>query len=41
MVILEQEELFEEAYDFDIDTGLEGNFVNGFYESEKNTLWRS
>ncbi len=26
---------FEEAYDFDIDTGLEGNFVNGFYESEK------
>lgn len=24
---------FEEAYDFDIDTGLEGNFVNGFYES--------
>ena len=26
---------FEEAYDFDIDTGLEGNFVNGFYESEQ------
>ncbi len=26
---------FEEAYPFDIDTGLEGNFVNGFYESEK------
>ncbi|MBD5550500.1 MAG: glycoside hydrolase family 65 protein [Lachnospiraceae bacterium] len=26
---------FEEAYNFDIDTGLEGNFVNGFYESEK------
>ena len=26
---------FEEAYDFDIDTGLEGNFVNGFYESGK------
>lgn len=26
---------FEEAYDFDIDTGLEGNFVNGFYEGEK------
>ena len=26
---------FEDAYDFDIDTGLEGNFVNGFYESEK------
>ena len=26
---------FEEAYDFDIDTGLEGNFVNGFYEREK------
>ncbi len=25
---------FEEAYEFDIDTGLEGNFVNGFYESE-------
>ena len=25
---------FEEAYPFDIDTGLEGNFVNGFYESE-------
>ncbi|MDE6956782.1 MAG: glycoside hydrolase family 65 protein, partial [Lachnospiraceae bacterium] len=26
---------YEESYDFDIDTGLEGNFVNGFYESEK------
>lgn len=26
---------FEEAYEFDADTGLEGNFVNGFYESEK------
>ncbi len=26
---------FEESYPFDIDTGLEGNFVNGFYESEK------
>ena len=26
---------FEEAYDFDIDTGLEGNFINGFYESEE------
>lgn len=26
---------YEEAYDFDIDSGLEGNFVNGFYESEK------
>lgn len=26
---------FEEAYPFDIDTGLEGNFVNGFYESEE------
>ena len=26
---------FEEAYGFDIDTGLEGNYVNGFYESEK------
>lgn len=25
---------FEEAYPFDIDTGLEGNFINGFYESE-------
>ena len=25
---------FEEAYDFDVETGLEGNFVNGFYESE-------
>lgn len=24
----------EEAYDFDIHTGLEGNFINGFYESE-------
>ena len=27
---------FEEAYDFDVDTGLEGNFVNGFYESENS-----
>lgn len=26
---------FEEAYPFDIDTGLEGNFINGFYEREK------
>lgn len=26
---------FEESYPFDIDTGLEGNFVNGFYESEE------
>lgn len=26
---------YEEGYGFDIDTGLEGNFVNGFYESEK------
>ncbi|MDO4284483.1 MAG: glycosyl hydrolase family 65 protein [Eubacteriales bacterium] len=26
---------FEEGYFFDLDTGLEGNFVNGFYESEK------
>lgn len=26
---------FEEAYDFDVDTGLEGNFINGFYESEQ------
>ena len=25
---------FIEGYDFDIDTGLEGNFINGFYESE-------
>lgn len=25
---------FEEAYPFDVDTGLEGNFVNGFYERE-------
>ncbi len=23
-----------EGYDFDVDTGLEGNFINGFYESE-------
>ncbi|WP_373215547.1 glycoside hydrolase family 65 protein [Ruminococcus sp. 5_1_39BFAA] len=26
---------FEEAYPFDSDTGLEGNFINGFYESEQ------
>ena len=26
---------FEEAYPFDVDTGLEGNFVNGFYESNE------
>lgn len=26
---------FEEDYGFDVDTGLEGNFINGFYESEK------
>lgn len=26
---------FEEGYDFDIKTGLEGTFLNGFYESEK------
>lgn len=26
---------FEEAYPFDIDTGLEGNFINGFYEREQ------
>ncbi len=26
---------YEEAYPFDLDTGLEGNFVNGFYESEE------
>lgn len=25
---------FEEAYDFSVDEGLEGNFINGFYESE-------
>ena len=25
---------FEEGYDFDIEEGLEGNFINGFYESE-------
>ncbi|MGN1025801.1 MAG: glycoside hydrolase family 65 protein [Faecousia sp.] len=25
---------FIEGYDFDVDTGLEGNFINGFYESE-------
>lgn len=25
---------FVEGYDFDVDTGLEGNFINGFYESE-------
>lgn len=25
---------FIEGYDFDADTGLEGNFINGFYESE-------
>ena len=25
---------FIEGYDFDIDTGLEGNYINGFYESE-------
>lgn len=25
---------FLEGYDFDEDTGLEGNFINGFYESE-------
>jgi alpha,alpha-trehalose phosphorylase len=25
---------FEEAYDFDESEGLEGNFINGFYESE-------
>lgn len=26
---------YEEDYGFDVDTGLEGNFINGFYESEK------
>ena len=26
---------FEEAYPFDLDTGLEGNFINGFYEREQ------
>lgn len=25
---------FIEGYDFDIDTGMEGNYINGFYESE-------
>lgn len=25
---------YEEAYDFDVTEGLEGNFINGFYESE-------
>ena len=25
---------FPEGYDFDADTGLEGNYINGFYESE-------
>ena len=25
---------FEEDYDFDVNTGLEGNFINGFYEEE-------
>lgn len=25
---------FEENYDFGVDVGLEGNFINGFYESE-------
>ncbi|MDR2904303.1 MAG: glycoside hydrolase family 65 protein, partial [Clostridiales bacterium] len=26
---------FEEGYDFSTDMGLEGNFINGFYDSEK------
>lgn len=26
---------FEEGYDFSIEEGLEGNFINGFYESEE------
>lgn len=26
---------FEESYDFSVEEGLEGNFVNGFYESEE------
>lgn len=26
---------FEEGYDFDLEHGLEGNFINGFYESEE------
>lgn len=26
---------FEEAYDFSVEEGLEGNFINGFYESEE------
>lgn len=25
----------EEGYDFDVEEGLEGNFINGFYESEQ------
>lgn len=25
---------FEESYDFSVEEGLEGNFINGFYESE-------
>lgn len=25
---------FEEGYDFSVDQGLEGNYINGFYESE-------
>lgn len=27
---------YEESYDFDIDTGLEGNFVNGFMRVKKS-----
>lgn len=26
---------FEEGYDFSVEEGLEGNFINGFYESEE------
>ena len=32
---------FEEAYPFDVDTGLEGNFVNGFYESNEYFIIRN
>ena len=37
---LAQEGTFEEAYPFDVDTGLEGNFVNGFYESNETAMER-
>ena len=29
---------FEEAYPFDIDTGLEGNFINGFTSGKKSVM---